>query len=271
MLGIFSFELKFLFFSKENKNFFLWFTWETLISRDLFKSKFLLDSPSEAREFGKNTTTNKHNPGEDWRYVFLLYRIPSFLTVFFHAIDLFLTLLYRKLWQHGTAYCWGLQHVGSRTDRIPVFLEQPSAQEFKETRAEPVPQRQKLASLLCESVPPLWVLYFVDSSWPHFKNPALVVVFTERLSTAPSPLQCQKWRSFNAIAARMIFPHFRSDGGAHLLKILQFLLIALRMKAKLPMTWEGLWVWPLAACRPRLTQLTQILSTLGSGAPTRSL
>ena len=146
------------------------------------------------------------------------------------------------MWQRGTsAYCWGLQYVGSRTDVIPFFLEQPSAQEFKETRVEPVPQRQKLASLLCECVPPLWVLYFVNSSWPHFRNPALVVVFTERLSTALSPLQCQTWRrSFNATAARMIFPHFRSHGGAHLLKILQFLLIALRMKAKLHTTWEGL-------------------------------
>lgn len=187
MLDIFSLESKFLFFSKENKNSFPWFTWGTLTTRDFFKSKFLLDNPSEAREFGKNTTTNKQSPGEDWRRVFLLYQTPSFLTVFFHAVDLFLTLLYRKVRQHGTsAYCWGLQYVGSRTDVIPFFLEQPSAQEFKETRVEPVPQRQKLASLLCECVPPLWVLYFVNSSWLHFKNPALLVIFTEMLSTAVS-------------------------------------------------------------------------------------
>lgn len=207
-----------------------------------------------------------------WKCVFLLHQTLSFLTVFFfHAIDLFLTLLYRKVWQHGSsACCWGLQYVGSRTDLTPFFFKQPSAQEFKEVGLSQC-LRGRSWLHCCECVPSLWVLYFVNSSWPHLKDPALVVIFTERLSMAQSPIQGQKWRSFNATAARMVFPHFRSDGGAHLLKIFQFLLIALRMKAKLHMTWEGLWVWSLAACQPRFTQLTQILSSLDSGAPTRSL
>lgn len=201
MLGIFSLEFKFLFFSKENKNFFPWFTWGILTTRDLFKSKFLLDNPSEAHEFGKSKTTNKQNPDEDWlmvkksqwKCVFLLHQTLSFLTVFFfHAIDLFLTLLYRKVWQHGSsACCWGLQYVGSRTDLTPFFFKQPSAQEFKEVGLSQC-LRGRSWLHCCECVPSLWVLCFVNSSWPHLKDPALVVIFTERLSMAQSPIQGQK-------------------------------------------------------------------------------